>query len=249
MARIASLLLLVLAFSGTESGILAQARFDVASIRPNPDRSDPSFAVNPGGLIYARVSLSDCIEAAYGVKPYQISGPEWLRRENFDITAKAEGNHSRDELMRMLQTLLADRFKLALHHEQKEQPVYALVPGRNGPKLRPAEGEGQFSMGPAAGGIGFQKTSMSDFAGRFLSVIPMIGRPVLDKTGLPGLYDFTLQLNPTANGDAGAIKRAAAEEGFSLFVYALDQLGLRLESEKAAIDFLVVDHVERPSEN
>jgi len=249
MARIASLLLLVLALSGAESGILAQARFDVASIRPNPDRSDPSFTVNPGGLIYARVSLSDCIEAAYGVKPYQISGPEWLRRENFDITAKAEGNHSRDELMRMLQTLLADRFKLALHHEQKEQPVYALVPGRNGPKLRPSEGEGQFSMGPAAGGIGFQKTSMSEFAGRFLSVIPMIGRPVLDKTGLPGLYDFTLQLNPTANGDAGAIKRAAAEEGFSLFVYALDQLGLRLESEKAAIDFLVVDHVERPSEN
>jgi uncharacterized protein (TIGR03435 family) len=249
MARIASLLLLVLALSGAESGILAQARFDVASIRPNPDRSDPSFTVNPGGLIYARVSLSDCIEAAYGVKPYQISGPEWLRRENFDITAKAEGNHSRDELMRMLQNLLADRFKLALHHEQKEQPVYALVPGRNGPKLRPSEGEGQFSMGPAAGGIGFQKTSMSEFAGRFLSVIPMIGRPVLDKTGLPGIYDFTLQLNPTANGDAGAIKRAAAEEGFSLFVYALDQLGLRLESEKAAIDFLVVDHVERPSEN
>jgi uncharacterized protein (TIGR03435 family) len=245
----ARLLLFVLAFSGAESGILGQARFDVASVRPNPDRSDPSFTVNPGGIIYARVSLSDCIEAAYGVKPYQISGPDWVRRENFDITAKIDGDHSRDELMRMLQTLLADRFKLALHHEQKEQPVYALVPGKNGPKLRPSEGEGQFSMGPAAGGIGFQKTSMSEFAGRFLSVVPMIGRPVLDKTGLPGLYDFTLQLNPTANGDAGAIKRAAAEEGFSLFAYALDQLGLRLESEKAAIDFIVIDHAERPSEN
>jgi uncharacterized protein (TIGR03435 family) len=249
MARITSLLLFVLAFSGGESGILAQAGFDVASVRPNPDRSDPSFSVNPGGLIYARVSLSDCIEAAYGVKPYQITGPEWVRRENFDITAKVEGDHNKDEIMRMLQMLLADRFKLALHHEQKELPVYALVPGKNGAKLRRSEGDGQFSMGPAAGGIGFQKTSMPEFAGRFLSIIPMIGRPVLDKTGLPGLYDFTLQLNPTANGDAGAIKRAAAEEGFSLFVYALDQLGLRLESEKAAIDFLVIDHAERPSEN
>jgi uncharacterized protein (TIGR03435 family) len=249
MARITSLLLFVLAFSGGESGILAQARFDVASVRPNPDRSDPSFSVNPGGLIYARVSLSDCIEAAYGVKPYQITGPEWVRRENFDITAKVEGDHNKDEIMRMLQMLLADRFKLALHHEQKELPVYALVPGKNGAKLRRSEGDGQFSMGPAAGGIGFQKTSMPEFAGRFLSIVPMIGRPVLDKTGLPGLYDFTLQLNPTANGDAGAIKRAAAEEGFSLFVYALDQLGLRLESEKAAIDFLVIDHAERPSEN
>jgi uncharacterized protein (TIGR03435 family) len=249
MARIARLLLLVFALFAVQSGILAQARFDVASIRPNPDRSDPSFILNPGGLLYARVSLSDCIEAAYGVKPYQISGPDWVRRENFDITAKVEGDHSKDEIMRMLQTLLADRFKLTLHHEQKEQPVYALVAGKNGARLRHSEGEGQFSMGPAAGGIGFQKTSMSEFAGRFLSSIPMIGRPVLDKTGLSGLYDFTLQLSPSANGDAGAIKRAAVEEGFSLFVYALDQLGLRLESEKAAIDFLVIDHVERPSEN
>jgi uncharacterized protein (TIGR03435 family) len=249
MARITCLLLLVLALFGGHGQILAQSRFDVASIRANPDRSDPTFVVNPGGLIYSRVSLSDCIEAAYGVKPYQISGPEWLRRENFDITAKADGTHSKDEIMQMLQALLADRFKLALHHELKEQPVYALVPGKNGAKLRRSEGEGQFSMGPAAGGIGFQKTSMSEFAGRFLSVVPMIGRPVLDKTGLPGLYDFTLQLNPTANGDAGAIKRAAVEEGFSLFAYALDQLGLRLESERASIDFLVVDHVERPTEN
>jgi uncharacterized protein (TIGR03435 family) len=249
MIQAASALLAFFFVFGAYSQLPAQARFDVESVRPNPDRSDPSFTVNPGGLIYTRVSLSDCIEAAYGVKPYQISGPEWVRRENFDITAKAEGNHSKDELMRMLQTLLADRFKLALHHEQKEQPVYALLPGKNGAKLRPSEGEGQFSMGPAAGGIGFQKTSMSEFAGRFLSVVPMIGRPVLDKTGLPGLYDFTLQLNPTANGDAGAIKRAAAEEGFSLFAYALDQLGLRLESEKASIDFLVIDHAERPSEN
>src|SRR5207248_3354568 len=142
------------------------------------------------------------------------SGPDWLGRENFDITAKVEGTHSNDEIMQMLQALLAERFKLSLHHEQKEQSVYALVPGKNGARLRRSEGDGQFSMGPAAGGIGFQKTSMSEFAGRFLSVIPMIGRPVLDKTGLPGLYDFTLQLNPAANGDAGAIKRAAVEEGF-----------------------------------
>jgi uncharacterized protein (TIGR03435 family) len=249
MARVVCPLLLVLALLTAQSGTLGQAKFDVASIRPNPDRSDPALVANPGGLIYSRVSLSDCIETAYGVKPYQISGPEWLRRENFDITARAEGTHNKDDIMQMLQALLSERFKLSLHHELKEQPVYALVQGKNGAKLRPSQGEGQFSMGPAAGGIGFQKTSMSEFAGRFLSVVPMIGRPVLDKTELPGLYDFTLQLNPTANGDAGAIKRAAIEEGFSLFTYALDQLGLGLESEKAAIDFLIIDHVEHPTEN
>jgi uncharacterized protein (TIGR03435 family) len=138
---------------------------------------------------------------------------------------------------------------LTFHREQKELPVYALVVGKNGPKLHASEGEGDFTLGQAAGGLGFQKISMSDFAALFLSRIPMIARPVLDKTGLQGRYDFTLQLSPTANADVAVTKRAAKEEGFSLFVYALDQLGLRLEPQKAVIEMLMIDHVERPSEN
>lgn len=227
----------------------APARFDVASIKSNPDRSDPTMVVNPGGLIYTRVSLEDCLVEAYGIKPYQISGPDWVGRDHFDISAKAEGSHSKEELMKMLQTLMAERFKLASHREQKELPVFALVVGKSGTKLRATDDEGLFSMGPASGGIGFQRISMSDFAGRFLSSIPMIGRPVLDKTALPGRYNFTLQLSPSANASPGAIKRAAVEEGFSLFSYALDQLGLRLESQKAVIDYFVIDHVEKPTEN
>jgi uncharacterized protein (TIGR03435 family) len=223
--------------------------FEVASVRPTKDRSDESMVVNPGGIIYARVTLHNCIEAAYGVKPYQVSGPDWLDSDRFDITARALGAHSREEVMVMLRGLLADRFKLALHREKKELPVYALMPGKNGPKVHASQSDGDFSMGPAGGGIGFQKVSMTDFASLFLSRLPMIGRPVLDKTGLTGKYDFTLSLTDRAGGDAAGIKRAAAEEGFSLFVYALDQIGLRLEAQKAEIETLVIDHAEKPSEN
>ena len=228
----------------------AQARFDAASIRPTKDRRDESMVVNPGGIIYSRVSLNDCIEAAFGIKRYQISGPAWLESDRFDISARAEGNHSRDEIMTMLQTLLAERFNLTLHREKKELPVYALLVGKNGPKVRATDGDGDTSMGPAAGGIGFQKISMIDFAARFLSRLPPIGRPVLDKTGLSGRYDFTLILAPQAGGHVEDTKKAVAEEGFSLFAYALDQIGLRLEAQKEMIDLLVVDQVERaPTEN
>jgi len=234
----------------TRSSASAQLRFDVASIRPTTDRHDESLIVNPGGLIYSRVSLKDCLESAYSVKRYQISGPDWLETQLFDITARVEGNHSKDEIMLMLQTLLADRFNLALHREQKELPVYALLVGKNGSKLHKSDGDGDFSMGPTSGGIGFQRISMADFAARFLSRLPPIGRPVLDKTGLEGRYDFTLALATTPGGGADGIKKSALEEGFSLFAYALDQLGLRLDAQKTLMDMLIVDHVEKtPTEN
>jgi uncharacterized protein (TIGR03435 family) len=234
----------------TQSLASAQLRFDVASIRPTTDRHDESLIVNPGGLIYSRVSLKDCLESAYSVKRYQISGPDWLETQLFDITARVEGNHSKDEIMLMLQTLLADRFNLALHREQKELPVYALLVGKNGSKLHKSDGDGDFSMGPTSGGIGFQRISMADFAARFLSRLPPIGRPVLDKTGLEGRYDFTLALATAPGTGADGIKKSALEEGFSLFAYALDQLGLRLDAQKTLMDMLIVDHVEKtPTEN
>jgi uncharacterized protein (TIGR03435 family) len=233
-----------------QSVAVAQPRFDAASIRSTKDRKDESMVVNPGGLIYVRVSLKDCLEAAYGVKRYQISGPDWLESELFDISARTEGNHSTDQIMQMLQTLLAERFKVGLHREQKDLPVYALQVGKNGSKLRASENEGAPGMGPAAGGIGFQRFSMADFASKFLSRIPPIGRPVLDKTGLAGHYDFTLSLAPRADAGIEDTKRAAAEEGFSLFVYALEQLGLRLEAQRALIDMIIVDQAEKvPTEN
>jgi len=244
------ILVTVLLVGVTQSLAHAQLRFDVASIRPTMDRRDESLIVNPGGLIYSRVSLKDCLESAYSVKRYQISGPDWLETQLFDITARVEGNHSKNEIMLMFQTLIADRFKLAMHREQKELPVYALLVGKNGSRLHKSDGDGDFSMGPTSGGIGFEKISMADFAARFLSRLPPIGRPVLDKTGLEGRYDFTLALAAAPGTGADSIKKSALEEGFSLFAYALDQLGLRLEAQKTLMEMLVVDHVEKtPTEN
>jgi len=244
------ILVTVLLVGVTQSLAHAQLRFDVASIRPTMDRRDESLIVNPGGLIYSRVSLKDCLESAYSVKRYQISGPDWLETQLFDITARVEDNHSKNEIMLMFQTLIADRFKLAMHREQKELPVYALLVGKNGSRLPKSDGDGDFSMGPTSGGIGFEKISMADFAARFLSRLPPIGRPVLDKTGLEGRYDFTLALAAAPGTGADSIKKSALEEGFSLFAYALDQLGLRLEAQKTLMEMLVVDHVEKtPTEN
>ncbi len=122
--------------------------------------------------------------------------------------------------------------------------------GRMVRKLRRSDGDGDFVMGWASGGIGFRKISMTEFAARFLSRLPPIGRPVLDKTGLDGRYDFTLALASAPGAGAENIKREALEEGFSLFGYALDQIGLRLEAQRALVDMLVVDHAEKtPTEN
>ena len=96
----------------------------------------------------------------------------------------------------------------------------------------------------------FRRFSMTDFTSRFLSRLPPIGRPVLDKTGLEGRYDFNLALASAPGAGADGIKRSAFEEGFSLFAYALDQIGLRLEAQRALVEMLVVDHVEKtPTEN
>jgi len=232
--------------------------FDVAAIRsatfPTPQTIQSGqfrtgTKISGNNLDFEFVTLADLIPYAYRVKPFQVVGPDWMRQLRWNILARLPDGAPRDQAPDMMQSLLTDRFKLAFHRERKELPVYVLETGKNSPKLHASDGEGELGIGQAAGGIGFQKITMSDFAGMFLSRIPMIDRPVLDRTGLQGRYDFTLQLSPGANADFAATKRAAVEEGFSLFVYALDQLGLRLEAEKALIEMLVIDHVERPSEN
>ncbi len=230
----------------------AQLRFDAASVKPGAIRRNPSpqnTRINPGGITYTGVTLEDCIVEAYGVKPYQISGPDWIKRDQFDITARAEGQRTRQELMQMLRTLLEERFHLAFHPEQRELPVYALTVAKNGVKLKLSNDDGDSNFDQVAGGVGFHKMSMSNFAALFLSRFPAIGRPVLDKTGLQGDYDFILQLTPNGQEDRAETKRAIGQEGFSLFSYALDQLGLRLEAERASFEVLVIDRAEKPEPN
>ena len=231
------------------AGLLLAAEapaFEVASVQPNKEiRSRVSMTVNPGGILYTAVSVIDCLQAAYGVKRYQISGPDWLPAERYNINARTAGATSEEVVKVMLKTLLADRFQLSLHREKKELPVFALQVGKNGAKLKPSDPKGSRSMTGGPGALVFTNTSMQDLSD-FLSGVPAIARPVFDSTQLAGRFDFTLRLS-AATGDAGTeeTKRAVAEGEPSIFTDALDELGLKLDGQKATIDMLVVDRATK----
>jgi uncharacterized protein (TIGR03435 family) len=236
----------------------------VASIKPNKS-DDVRFMLRNlpgGGLTATGVTLKLLISSAYGVPAHQISGgPSWIGTERWHIEAKTEGVQgrlSRDQSDALLRGLLEDRFQLKARREAKEMPVYALVVAKNGSKLKPHSGESterkplvQFGRGSAT----FADSSMALFAAQ-LSM--QLGRPVIDRTELHGSYDFTLEWAP-ALGEGGPQAlglppRAepsppADSTGPSIFTALEDQLGLKLESTKGPVDIVVIDHVERPSEN
>jgi uncharacterized protein (TIGR03435 family) len=219
--------------------------FEVASVKPNQARVRQSMTMNPGGVAYTSVSMIDILVVAYGVKRYQITGPDWLGSERYDINATTGRPATSEQIKAMLQTLVADRFKLSLHREKKEQPVFAILIGKKGPRLKAADPTGERGLGPAPGGLAFTNTTMKELAD-FLSMLPTIHRPVFDNTGLTGHFDFAIRVTANA-GDQGAeaTKVAMAQAEPSVFADALDALGLKLDSQKAAIDMLVVDRAEK----
>lgn len=206
-------------------------------------------SIRPNGIVFTNVTLGDCIEAAWAIRPYQISGPEWLRSDKYDIMAKSAGKANRGQLLLMLQTLLADRFKMTAHRETKERSVYALVMGRNGSKLKAAGDSDEAGSKYVDGGIAFRSTSMAGFAD-YLAGLDPIDRAVIDRTGLNGKFDFTLRLFEERSGMTGFDKKFAMKAGENIFTDLQDQLGLKLDPTRAPIEVLVVDHAERiPSVN
>jgi uncharacterized protein (TIGR03435 family) len=232
----------------------AAPAFDAASIRL-------SALWKPGGeggrrskieyttksLSMSNVDLSDCVQWAYGVPFYQVSGPDFPDSERYDILARTEQPVSVSQLRLMLQSLLKTRFHLALRREQQMLPVYDLVVAKRGPKLPARKADSDLSPGHADeslprvqdGGFLFQNVSMAGFAAK-LSMLRGIERPVIDQTHIDGVYDVTLKFA------ASAILRP---DGVSLFTLIQEQLGLRLISAKAPMEILVIEHVSRPSEN
>jgi bla regulator protein BlaR1 len=234
--------------------------FEVASIKPNKsgdDRQDISYP--PSGFTATNVTLQMLIRAAYGVEYNQISGgPDWLNSDNYDVEARVD-NSLADELrklsedqrklerLRMLQALLGDRFKLALHRETKELPVYALVIGQSGPKLQEARPGDTYPNGiRGLDGLPTGPHEMILKRNEFIAqtqpvsslvraLSRLLGRPVMDRTGLRGNYDITLHWTPD---ESHAAMFAAIEE----------QLGLKLESQNGPVQVLVIDHAEKPSE-
>ncbi len=248
--RIAALVLIAgLAAAQTPS-------FDVASVKVSQlGKANDKFASAesidpaPNGLNMTNASLLSCIQWAYGVKEYQISGPGWLRFERYDIAAKAAGTVSGEDLRRMLQTLLKDRFKLALHREDRELPVYVLAVGKGGERLEHAKGEGKPGFKLSEGSLVFQHYSLADWA-EWASVGHAFGldRPIVDKTGLTGRYDFSMRLADSALDLKLSLRKG--EQDPSFYNDALRELGLRLEPQKGPVQVLVIDHAEKlPVEN
>jgi uncharacterized protein (TIGR03435 family) len=239
--------------------LLAQTpSFEVASVKPaQPHASGSPFDVTiAGGIMASHVSAGMLIQMVYSLKPFLIFGsPGWLDSEEWAIVAKPpEGTPPVNppkitpELRLRLQALLADRFHLIVHHETREMPVYALVIARNGPKLPPPDGK-DFRLKLGRGSIvatGGAKIAM------LASVISnQLDRPVIDETGLTDSYSITLRWTPEPPAGApNQAQTAAADPTSPSFFTALqEQLGLKLESKRRPVEVLVIDHVERASEN
>ena len=232
----------------------AAPEFEVASVKPGAlakaggeGSRRESIEHSPGTLTMRNVSLASALQWAYGLKEYQVLGPDWRFSERFDIAAKASGQPSVLAMKQMLQKLLAERFQLTSHREKREMPVYWLTVGKNRPRLTKSRGAGEAEMRIVDGSFVFEHTSMADLADR-LSVLRVLeGRPVWDKTGIAGTFDFRLRFGD----DATEMRRAMAEaDGPSIFTVLQQQTGLRLESGKGMIEVLVIDRANRlPSAN
>jgi len=261
--------------------------FEVASVRPNTSGDARSTSqILPGGRYTAiNVPARLLIINSYSLQPQQLIGaPDWISSERFDIVAKAEGEfeppESRDtpsQVQLMMQSLLAERFKLKVHREPREVDIYALVPvrtdGRLGPELKPsatdceavraARGKGGPPPEPPKPG---ERPQCGAWVGAgelvaggqpLLELVSMlsgtVGRSVIDRTGLKGTYDIYLKWTPDIvrqRGPGETVRINGVEfdpSGPSIFTALQEQLGLKLESERGTVEALVIDHIERPA--
>ena len=282
--------------------------FDVASVKLNKSGLPPSgnttyvnvpmgpgdYYSPTGGLFTAtNIPLYGYITFAYKARANQTLNlraqvPRWVLSDRYDIQARTERSPTKDQMRLMMQALLADRFKLAIHTETRQLPVFALVffkPGKTGPQFQahsteiPCSTDPQIlsptgsAPAPAAtvvggfpvtyGGIqpmeaispgrvriGGRNVTMGLIASTLAAMPDNADRPVLDRTGLNGTFDFTLEWMPQPNGSLASGAASQPDQAGPTFLEALkDQLGLKLDSATGPVDVLVLDHVERPSEN
>ena len=205
-----------------------------------------NVSTSPGSLTMRGVSLKFCIGWAYDVKDYQISGPSWLSDGRFDIVAKAGGPAPEDHLRLMLQALLAERFKLALHSQSKELPAYALTVAKSGLKIHESAGDGPPAIRRNGLGMTAERISTAQFADILSSALRV---PVVDVTGLKGRYDATVDFTPYIPLDSKPGDPPPDLVDIAI-IAVQDLLGLKLEARKEPLKTLVIDHAERaPTEN
>lgn len=277
--------------------------FEVASIKPmvrNANGSSPRPQIvggpgssNPSRITYLNYPLKWLLQTAYDLKAYQLSGPDWLDSEQFVIEATLRPGTTKERVNEMLRNLLADRFKMTVHRERKDVPLYELVLVKRGPKLKESLKEGVKNGEPLPAGRGFGAPmfGLLEEKDGFLRLPPGMpipalggpsatwgtqsgilyavggnqpiaglvsflsqrsGRPVVDKTGLTGNWDYNLEyaMGAGAANSPDATPGSASDPAPDLTTAVRDQLGLKLEPKKGPIEILVIDHVEKtPTEN
>jgi bla regulator protein blaR1 len=231
--------------------------FDVISIRPQAP-GDTSFVVHMprNGQFSARGAVATLVlMLAYDVQESQIiGGPNWFATEKWEIDAPRDDGitHSVEETRLMLQKMLENRFALRIHRETEQLPVYALTIAKGGPKFKPLEENGRTNgtVRVASKSISLESVDLVRMAQVLATAL---GRPVIDRTGLTGRYNLNLQWDdaPIPQGGVPGLDVPAppGDEYGSIFTAIQDQLGLRLESQRAPVDVIVIDRIERPSAN
>jgi bla regulator protein blaR1 len=249
-------------------------KFDVVSIKPNKSgEMRIMMRFTPDGLSMEGVTPQLMLTQAFSVEDDRVVGaPAWVKSDRFDIQAKVAPEDApqldklkREHRMEMLEPLLEDRFNLKFHHETRDMPVYMLVLAKGGPKLKQAEPDGgggqrMPGMRMSIGNLE-AKGAPIDMLTHVLS--GQVGRTVIDKTGLTGRYDFSLHFTPQnmppqmgpGPGPGPDGSRAGADvappdgSGPDIFTAIQEQLGLKLVAEKGPVDVIVIDHIDKPSEN
>ena len=257
--------------------------FEVASIKPSAPqpmgRIMIQMGTDAGMLRYTNVAMKDIVRVAYKIKDFQVDGPDWLGSERYDIVAKLPDGAKEDQVPEMLQALLAERFKLAVHHGSKEEPIYALIVGKDGAKLKPAESQPAPAAAPTPGGgapsagaprgtfrmmmspngmrLQLSTASVSEVAD---AVSRVMERPVVDMTDIKGQYEFDFTFQPEKlpglrrGGPGAAANNSGAADSSTepapTLGEAIAPYGLKLDARKAPMDMLIVDHIEKtPTEN
>lgn len=230
-----------------EYAAMGQARlaFEVASVKPTPPERQnhlrEEYCPKGGRFSVGGIPVFWVLGYAYRLKGYQVSGaPAWINAfdSSYDMEGKAAGPVTDEQCRQMVQSLLEDRFKLTVHSEMKETSVYLLTIAKNGPKLHEGGGvklNGSIQVGDDGVPTQAAGWNMPSLAG-YLS--DWVGRPVVDRIGLTGMYGITLDFS-----------RRDGDDRPDIFTAVQEQLGLKMDSGRAPIEMLVIDHIERPSDN
>ena len=232
--------------------------FDVASVKGSQAsaggerRGRENIQVSPGTVTMRNINLKACIRWAYHVTDYQVSGPGWLDSDRYEIVGKAAGPATEEQLRLMMQALLQERFKLAVHRQIKELSAYVLVVGKGGLKVQESKTEGETVIEPNQKqlSVTVQRAPVSQLAEMLGNVLRA---PIVDQTGLKGRYDVTLNVAKYAADMAAQGKSIdnGPMDPFALISMILqDEFGLKLEAKKMPLDMVIVDHAEKaPVEN